>query len=192
MKIRFFLLGVISALIVGAFFYVVTQRSSTTEIITESTTNQSTSNEQESTNTVMFTNAYRGNGVKNTYADKPNQTVTLLANTKEELNLYWAEIFKGALAPPKPTVNFDTQTVVIVMLEQQDKGEHLLTIQDIAQTNDELVVTAQAKGPGNGCPATSMLSRPIHVVITKKIAQSTTPTLQLEKTTAAPCSVPLN
>lgn len=146
--------------------------------------------ETEDDSQILFTNLYRGDGTKNTYTDTPDSPTVLLIESQAELDSIWPDMFSGVLPPPKPTIDFNSQSILVAMLAQKDTDGYLATIKSIMLENGSLNVELDDKIPGNACRTEDIPTRPIHVVaITKLSVQNVK--VQLSISNAAPCAIPL-
>ena len=178
---------ILSGAVVGGAWVITRQESDDST----STAQESESVQEVDENQLLFTNVYRGDGTRNGYSELPTEPLAKLVSDQASFDTLWGELFSKGLAPPKPTVDFEAQSVLVVMSAQKEKGEHLLTIQDLRYEDDTLEVTAQEKAPGEGCAQRQRVIRPIHIVLTGKIAGAETK-ISLEHTQAAPCQILLN
>ena len=194
MKITSFIFGVVFGVVlsIGGYYLSTSINKSDNEAEVAGVSIDETKVESQIIdNEVLFTNFLRTNGFNNRYQKNTYQEIVQIINSQSELEKMWLEIYKDQLAPPMPGVDFKNQSVLIAMSAKIPEGEHLLTIQDILNSDPNIVVKAQLKGPGEGCLTNNDSSRPLHIVLTKKL-QNQTATISIKEINAAPCVIPLN
>lgn len=141
-------------------------------------------------NEILFTNLYRSDGASNSYSQNSESATTLQINSEQELSDLWVQLFKGVLPPPKPSIDYKVQSVLVVMPAQKTTDGYLATIQKIRNDNGVLELTLTDKSPGNACTTRKVPTRPIHVIAIGKVDIKSINVSTLN-TYAAPCAVPL-
>ena len=178
-----FLLGLgLLSLVFGGFLFVYDGSEDETKADDKTTTPVETVD-----NGLPFSNAYRGEGVFNVYAEQNDKPLAFVINDQKGLDSTWFDLFASKLASPKPVVDFENQSLVVAMLDRKSEGVHLLTIRSLFEENNKLVINAEERGPGEGCIAQKKDTRPVHVIVTQKLEQTDT-NLILTQREAAPCS----
>ncbi|MGV3523654.1 MAG: protease complex subunit PrcB family protein [Candidatus Sericytochromatia bacterium] len=107
-----------------------------------------------------------------------------MVSDQEAFENLWEE-HTGSLSN-LPSVDFEQQTVVAVMMGQKKTGGYQITITGVRKEGDDLVVSYSEKIPANGSFNSQVLTSPAHLVrIDASAAKGDFNTLRFEKTSAS-------
>ena len=91
--------------------------------------------------------------------------ITEVISSQPQLESEWKDINRGIEPMPEvPMINFDTRTVVLVMLNSKPSGAYAFHQFDIEKDADITVVNFAEKHPGDNCITTSVITRPYKLV----------------------------
>jgi hypothetical protein len=97
----------------------------------------------------------------------------------------WERLYDGVRPkPPRPTVDFTTEVVVLAALGARPSGGYSIWIDSIVTFEAGAKVYVTALAPGSGCGVTLAFSQPVHLV---RAVRPATPTLFEERSVDGDC-----
>lgn len=73
-----------------------------------------------------------------------------------------------------PTVDFDTEWVVAVVMGQSNTGGYTIEVTSVTTATDQITVNVTATVPGSGCMVTDALTNPFHIISITRPESDTT------------------
>lgn len=78
----------------------------------------------------------------------------------------WVDHAAGfAPQPAQPVVAFGTDMVVAAFMGERETDGYAVTIEDIRENNEFIVVEIELETPGDNCAVTQVLTQPHHVIV---------------------------
>lgn len=79
---------------------------------------------------------------------------------------FWADHAAGfAPQPAQPAVTFGTDMVIAAFMGQRATDGYAVTIEDIRENNEFIVVEIELETPGDDCAVTQTVTQPHHVIV---------------------------
>lgn len=79
---------------------------------------------------------------------------------------FWADHAAGfAPQPAQPNVAFGTDMIIAAFMGQRNTGGYAVTIEDIRENNEFIVVEIELETPGDGCVVEQVSTQPHHVIV---------------------------
>jgi hypothetical protein len=109
------------------------------------------------------------------YTEALKERREVVINSSSEFTALWDELHAGEQPrPAAPTVDFNRNSVVAVILGERNTGGYAVEITSIIASNGDATVIVTERRPGRGCFVSEALTTPAHLVKTTKITGSTT------------------
>lgn len=111
----------------------------------------------------------------------------LVIRDADEFSEFWTEhTATQAPVPAEPDVNFETSMIIAAFAGERETGGYSITIDDIRENDEFMIVEVEIETPGDNCATTQALTQPHHVVV---LDDSDKPVQFSETTVEAPaCS----
>ncbi len=79
---------------------------------------------------------------------------------------FWADHAAGfAPQPAQPEVAFGADMVVAAFMGQRTTGGYAVTVEDVRENNEFIVVEIELETPGDNCAPTQAVTQPHHVIV---------------------------
>lgn len=100
------------------------------------------------------------------YSNYPNDgKVQKVIDTQSEFNVEWEKVHSGVSPLPEtPSVNFDSRTVVLMMLEEKPTGGYSIDEISVVEKESKVVVSYAEVQPGDDCMTTQALTKPYAIL----------------------------
>lgn len=90
----------------------------------------------------------------------------LVIRDADEFSEFWAD-HSATLAPipVEPDVDFETSMIIAAYAGERETGGYTITIEDIRENDEFMIVEIEIETPGDNCATTQALTQPHHVVV---------------------------
>lgn len=106
-----------------------------------------------------------GADVKGTNSSIKGKRLLVIRNANE-FSEFWADhSATQAPIPPEPDVDFETSMVIAAFAGERETGGYSITIEDIRENNEFMIVEVEIETPGDNCAVAQALTQPHHVVV---------------------------
>lgn len=125
-----------------------------------------------------------GSPVKGTVSGVTSKQLTVVRDIDTFTDL-WIDHAAGlAPQPEQPVVEFGTDMVIAAFMGSRDTGGYTITIEDVRENDEFVIVEIEMETPGTGCETTSGVTQPHHMVV---LPDSGKPVQFSETTVEATC-----
>ena len=100
------------------------------------------------------------------------EATELVIQDSNGLRAAWATLFEGIPGNAPPTVDFASETVIVLALGQRPSGGYTVRFDGVARTGNAAVVRYTATSPGRECMTTQMMTSPVDVVRVPRLGAS--------------------
>lgn len=108
----------------------------------------------------------------------------LVIRDVDEFTEFWSDhVSILAPQPAQPDIDFEASMVIAAFAGERPSGGYAITIEDIRENNEFIIVEIEIETPGDNCATTQALTQPHHVVL---IDDSDKPVQFSETTVKAP------
>lgn len=90
----------------------------------------------------------------------------LVIRDVDEFSELWSDhVAILAPQPAQPDIDFETSMVVAAFAGERSSGGYAITIEDIRENNEFIIVEIGIETPGDNCATTQALTQPHHMVL---------------------------
>jgi len=107
--------------------------------------------------------------VLKTFHSSHAEEENVVINDNAQWQSLWLTLFTNTSEkPPLPEIDFTRRTIVAVFQGLQATSGYEISIEEIVETENALLVTIKAFSPGQRCGVTGIVTRPLHIVEIEK------------------------
>lgn len=89
----------------------------------------------------------------------------LIIDTEQEFREFWVDLHEQrSPAPDVPEIDFDTETVIAVLMGVQTTGGYYTNIEEVGVYEGVTGINVLETIPGEGCVTTQVLTMPYHII----------------------------
>lgn len=90
----------------------------------------------------------------------------LVIRDADEFSEFWTDhTATMAPIPAEPDVDFGISMVIAAFAGERETGGYSITVEEIRENDEFMIVEVEIETPGDNCPTTQALTQPHHVVV---------------------------
>lgn len=91
--------------------------------------------------------------------------VEKVIKTRDQFEVEWSKIFSHSTNKPElPAVNFNSDKVILIMLDQKPTGGYGIDSLGVHQSGDKVIISYQEVHPGDRCGTYQAVTRPYKLI----------------------------